>query len=325
MAAKVSIVIPIYNPGALLSRMLDSVLAQTMRDFELICVDDGSTDGTREQLAQYAKEDKRIKVILQKNAGAGAARNNGLLASSGDFVYFCDHDDALHPRLLEFALHCAMKYDADAVFLSSVQVHDEGPICFEDLGDFSGIRTICTDNLFDYLEPKDGFCLSIPPWGYLMRRDIFLAFKDVGQFKYARFGYLVRLFSAAKRAVVTDARLYYYTCFNVSMSRQAISPATIRDFHRSLVDAGKVLNEHDSPVTPAMRRPIMKFLFAKNLKYQLNAIRRSRKALSSEEVHELMRLFGDELSDLQRKGLISWTACNIRHSIFYLILLLSRR
>ena len=264
-------------------------------------------------------------MILQKNAGAGAARNNGLLASSGDFVYFCDHDDALHPRLLEFALHCAMKYDADAVFLSSVQVHDEGPICFEDLGDFSGIRTICTDNLFDYLEPKDGFCLSIPPWGYLMRRDIFLAFKDVGQFKYARFGYLVRLFSAAKRAVVTDARLYYYTCFNVSMSRQAISPATIRDFHRSLVDAGKVLNEHDSPVTPAMRRPIMKFLFAKNLKYQLNAIRRSRKVLSSEEVHELMRLFGDELNDLRRKGLISWTACNIRHSIFYLILLLSRR
>ncbi len=90
---KVSIVIPVYNMEGYLGECLDSVLTQTHRDIEAICVDDGSTDGTPEMLAEYAARDPRVRVIAQKNAGSGPARNAGIAASTGRYLMFLDPDD----------------------------------------------------------------------------------------------------------------------------------------------------------------------------------------------------------------------------------------
>lgn len=93
---KVSVVIPVFNVEPYLAECLDSVLAQTLRDIEVVCVDDGSTDGSGSLLDEYASEDPRIKVIHQSNMGVGHARNVGMDASSGDFIAFMDPDD-LYP------------------------------------------------------------------------------------------------------------------------------------------------------------------------------------------------------------------------------------
>ena len=90
---KVSVVIPVYNQAPYLAECLDSVLAQTLRDIEVVCVDDGSTDGSGKMLDEYAARDPRVKVIHQANAGAGPARNAGMDAASGEFVAFMDPDD----------------------------------------------------------------------------------------------------------------------------------------------------------------------------------------------------------------------------------------
>lgn len=94
----VSVVIPTYNYGHLLSRAVDSVLTQTFRDFEVLVVDDGSTDDTPKVLAGYGE---RIQAIRQDNAGVSAARNRGIAEARGEFIAFLDADDAWVPDKLE--------------------------------------------------------------------------------------------------------------------------------------------------------------------------------------------------------------------------------
>ena len=90
---KVSVIIPVYNVEKYLRECLDSVINQTLKDIEIICIDDGSTDSSLSILKEYAKKDKRIKIIKQKNLGAGAARNKGIKIAKGEFVIFLDSDD----------------------------------------------------------------------------------------------------------------------------------------------------------------------------------------------------------------------------------------
>ncbi|MGC2301724.1 glycosyltransferase family 2 protein [Candidatus Binatus sp.] len=95
---RVSVIIPAYNAVATIGGTIDSVIAQTLQDFEIICVDDGSTDGTLPTIRQYAD---RVRLIEQANSGPAAARNNGAHNSSGEYLAFLDADDIWTPQFLE--------------------------------------------------------------------------------------------------------------------------------------------------------------------------------------------------------------------------------
>ena len=112
---KVSVIIPVYNVEPYLKQCMDSVVGQTLKDIEIICVDDGSTDNSLDILREYAAEDSRIQIIEQKNAGAGAARNNGMRYATGKYLSFLDSDDFFEPRMLEKAYDLAEKDQADFV------------------------------------------------------------------------------------------------------------------------------------------------------------------------------------------------------------------
>ena len=101
MSTKVSVVVPIYNTAKYLPECLDSLLAQTHQDLEIILIDDGSTDESGKIADDYAKKDKRIKVIHQKNAGQSAARNRGIKEATGEFLSFVDSDDKLKPDFIK--------------------------------------------------------------------------------------------------------------------------------------------------------------------------------------------------------------------------------
>lgn len=90
---KISVIIPVYNTEKYLRECLESVINQTLKDIEIICIDDGSTDSSLDILKEYAEIDSRIKVLSQKNKGVGACRNDGIKISSGEFVCFLDADD----------------------------------------------------------------------------------------------------------------------------------------------------------------------------------------------------------------------------------------
>lgn len=113
--ALVSVILPVYNKIKYLPTTLPFLLSQTYRDFELIAVDDGSTDGSGDFLDRLAKTDSRVKVIRQPNAGVSAARNAALDRASGDYVVFADADDTVCPDWLEVLAKEAETSGADIV------------------------------------------------------------------------------------------------------------------------------------------------------------------------------------------------------------------
>lgn len=107
-----SVIVPVYNAESYLDRCVQSILAQTMSDFELILIDDGSPDRCGEMCDAYTKQDPRIHVIHQANAGQAAARNRALDIAKGEYFAFVDSDDYVHPKMLEVLLTNAKKHNA---------------------------------------------------------------------------------------------------------------------------------------------------------------------------------------------------------------------
>ena len=97
----VSVIVPVYNIAAELPRCVESVLAQTWDALEVILVDDGSTDGSGSLCDSFARQDARVRVIHQKNAGVSAARNAGVSRATGEYLAFVDSDDYVEPELYE--------------------------------------------------------------------------------------------------------------------------------------------------------------------------------------------------------------------------------
>ncbi len=111
----ISIIIPVYNVQKYLNKCIDSLLAQTYDNLELVLVDDGSTDDSGKIADEYAKRDKRIKVIHKNNGGVSSARNSALEVAKGRYIYFCDSDDYVDANILE-QMHLAMeKFNVDLV------------------------------------------------------------------------------------------------------------------------------------------------------------------------------------------------------------------
>lgn len=115
MMKLISVIVPVYNVSQYLRRCLDSILNNTWRDLEIICVNDGSTDDSLRILREYEGEDPRIIVIDQENGGVSAARNAGLRAASGEFIAFIDSDDWIHPQYFEVLMHAQSQTNADCV------------------------------------------------------------------------------------------------------------------------------------------------------------------------------------------------------------------
>lgn len=101
MKQTISVIIPIYNRENVIEECVRSVTAQSHRALQIILIDDGSTDGTREICRRLAQSDSRIRLLESGHAGVSGARNAGLDAATGDYVFFVDSDDVIHPRLLE--------------------------------------------------------------------------------------------------------------------------------------------------------------------------------------------------------------------------------
>ncbi len=112
---KISVIIPVYNAQKYLHRCLDSVLNQTLTDWEIIAVNDGSPDKSIDILNEYSIRNKKIKIISQKNSGVSIARNNALEKATGDYIFFLDSDDFIHPQTFEILYNFAITNGSDIV------------------------------------------------------------------------------------------------------------------------------------------------------------------------------------------------------------------
>ena len=146
---KVSVIIPVYNVEKYLAQCLDSVLSQTLRDIEVICIDDGSTDNSLKILQKYAAKDKRVTVLQQKNKGAGPARNAGMKIAKGEFIAFMDSDD-LYPsdKTLENMYKTAVKHKV-SICGGSLYYLKNGELV-KDPSEFEVGYTFAADGMIEY-------------------------------------------------------------------------------------------------------------------------------------------------------------------------------
>ena len=126
MGAKVSVIIPVYNAEKYLEECLNSVVNSTLKNIEIICVDDGSTDSSLSILQKYAANDLRVKILRQKNLYAGRARNNGLMHATGEYVHFLDADDWWEEGKLIKQLEMLKKKKASLCTTARELVNEEG-------------------------------------------------------------------------------------------------------------------------------------------------------------------------------------------------------
>jgi len=123
---KVSVIMPVYNVAPYLDAAFKSLLQQTLTDFEVIVVNDGSTDGSQKVIDHYAKRNRRIRSIYQSNQGQSVARNKALELAMGEYIYMMDSDDTISPDLLQSCYDYAELTKADFVFFDGDQLYEEG-------------------------------------------------------------------------------------------------------------------------------------------------------------------------------------------------------
>ena len=126
LCQKASVIVPVYNVEAYLEKCVQSILRQTEQDFELLLVDDGSTDSSGQLCEELAKKDSRIRVIHQENQGLGGARNTGIREAKGDWLLLVDSDDWIEPEILEKTLEAGLREEADMVVFPFRSVDEEG-------------------------------------------------------------------------------------------------------------------------------------------------------------------------------------------------------
>lgn len=147
---KVSVIMPIYNAYDYLHPALDSVLDQTLREIEIICIDDGSTDRSLEIIKEYQQNDARVRIVTENNAGVSTARNKGIVRARGEYIIFLDADDFYHPELLEKLYNRAVRDNLD-ITLTRFDIFNNKTVKFspaidEDHGDIYNGGAVVSKN-----------------------------------------------------------------------------------------------------------------------------------------------------------------------------------
>ena len=169
----ISIIVPVYNVSGFLESCINSILSQSYKNFELILIDDGSSDGSNIICDMYAAIDNRIKVIHKKNEGVSAARNIGLHIASGEWITFVDADDNLGKDSLQIWINNATKYNADIVIsLNRINLNTDGSEYIIPLIPSTRIRgnIISTKSTYSVLQTIIDLGMSI--WGKLYHSTI---------------------------------------------------------------------------------------------------------------------------------------------------------
>ena len=211
----ISVIVPVYNVEKYLAKCLDTILAQTFSNIEIICVNDGSTDNSRKILAQYAQKDSRVKIVDKKNGGLSSARNAGMKVAQGEFYSFIDSDDWIDETMLEKMYKSMVSLNTD-ITVCAVHQYDETKQKIDDTNPYYtlGYFDECFDNkAFSYVETKP-FLLDVcvMAWNKLYRKSFIdecqaefpdgLIFED-GPFFFS-------IFFKTKRVSIVRDFLYYY-------------------------------------------------------------------------------------------------------------------
>lgn len=289
----ISVIVPVYNVQDYLEECLESLLAQTYTDMEILLVNDGSTDSSPAICEAYAAEDNRIRVIHQENQGLSGARNTGIGASKGEYLFFLDSDDYLPLDALGILYAIAQETGADYVAGTSLRKSENGEIKLVHLHDrVQGLEVYTgRDKMYNYIHtPK----MTASACGKLYARELFREISfPVGKL-YEDVATTYRLVHAAKCLALTENPTYVYRKREGSIM---LSKCSSRDF--SLIEGKLSEKEFVLRHYPELEHDTHVRIFTSILALV------ARGGLGDRELHRKMQ-------DLARKYLKNYMKCRAR-------------
>jgi glycosyltransferase involved in cell wall biosynthesis len=227
----ISVIIPVYNCGQFLRRCLDSLVDQSFKDWEAICINDGSKDNSGAILDEYAVADKRFKVVHKDNEGVSAARNTALSLVNSDYIMFMDSDDFLHPQAMEICAYFAGRDNSDIV----AYTYNRRYRTLQMIGNIlrlpepkklrythykvETIESLTTDNIFhwatEYSHPdgdqdKRWLVKHCQPWRCMYRASMIKDIEFIRGIIYEDFPWWGEVLMRTKTATIINLPLYYY-------------------------------------------------------------------------------------------------------------------
>ena len=308
----VSVIVPIYNVETYLKGCLDSLLNQTEQDFEVILVDDGSTDQSGLIADAYAKKDARFKVIHQENKGLSGARNSGLKLAQGTFVAFLDSDDYWHPDFLKVML-CATKREKTDLVVCKLKHTDRFYYPIQETIDPATVK------IKRFYKPLDAFLahkeLPTNVCVKLHRREAIqdLQFKEGIYFEDVLFTTIEM--TKIRNIAYVDAPLYYYFANPQSIMRSAFTEQKVDSYVTVMFE----LYQYFKTNMPEYLKKIRKEIINKRVKMCMNqAIRKGRTTYRSQMLFVKM---AEEFKVLFREGIISFDGLKIHQKMALALLI----
>lgn len=214
---KVSVLVPCYNVEAYLPTCLDSIISQTLKELQIICINDGSTDSTLSILREYAECDTRIEIIDKSNSGYGSSMNKGLEAACGEFIGIVESDDFADPNMFEQLYKCAVHNKCDLVKANYYEFSSEGGNVFQE--PFARFRYKC---VFDPREEQD--ILTVLPiiWSAIYRRSMLeeneIRFLETPGASYQDTSFVHKAWMSSRRVMILKDGFLHYRVDNTNSS-----------------------------------------------------------------------------------------------------------
>lgn len=204
---EISIIIPVYKVESYLEKCINSVIAQTFTDIEIILVDDGSPDRCPEICDKYAVVDKRIVVIHKENGGLSSARNAGLEVAQGRYIGFVDSDDFIHPKMYEVLLELLLCTNSDFVQCGTYKFCEEDNISAVVEGEY---RLLDRAEFLDNFSPNNKYIITGSVWNKLFKKEIFENIRfPVGQL-FEDSHIKVHVLELSQKVCIYSGELYFY-------------------------------------------------------------------------------------------------------------------
>lgn len=233
---KISIIIPVYNVEKYLAECLDSCINQTLKDIEIICVDDCSPDNSIKILEEYQQKDSRIKIIRhEKNRNLGGARNTGLENATGEYVWFVDSDDYIDTKACQILYGTIKKFDVDMLCFSDIQ-----------FSDISGNRRFFHPDCFQGIQvnkvyhPKTNWKevrfsnLNVTAWAYLTKRSVIQNFRFREGVWHEDTDFTPILLASVDSFCYTPYTAYFYRTNSSSITKSVLSKKRLEDLIKML-------------------------------------------------------------------------------------------
>ena len=267
---KVSVIIPVYNAEEYLESALDSVLGQEFTDIEVICINDGSTDSSKDILEKYQAQDARVKVVNQKNGGGSAARNKGLSHAKAECIMFLDADDMLAPGIIGAAYDRTLKTNAEVVFYNFARFVGKPTR-------LAVVSRTTPGNDLEYFTHKtyaDGFFndFAIITWNKLVKRAVIDRSKLTFNTKLSHnhdVDFSIRLMLAAESFSYVDMVGYYYRDNDSGLTATRRSDPT--NVLRILVELNESLVGKHNPLKPSYDSYVAEMIAGTIVKYSGSA------------------------------------------------------